>query len=187
MNMKIKNRYGDFMKLKKLFSIDKLIILFIITLIIASTYTFSRYATTHSRSGKTTVAKFKVGVDNIQSIDLFFTTDSNSVKPGKVAPGMTGSFKAELSNDSEVVCNYVLTLDEDSNIPILYSLDNTNFVNASEIRSTGQLDIEETKDIDIYWKWDINAVSNIDTLMGQDDNNDYKATVELNVEFDQVD
>lgn len=175
------------MNFKKLFSIDKLIIVFIITLVIASTYTFSRYATVHKMSGKATIAKFKVGVNNIQSIDLFFTTDSNSVKSGKVAPGMTGSFKAELSNDSEVVCDYILTLNEDSNIPILYSLDNTNFDSASNIQAQGQLDINESKDIDIYWKWDINAISNIDTQMGQDDNNEYKATVELSVKFDQVD
>ena len=175
------------MNLKKLFSIDKLIIVFIITLVIASTYTFSRYASMQKMNGKATIAKFKVGVDNIQSIDLFFTTDSNSVKPGKVAPGMTGSFKAELSNDSEVVCDYVLTLNEDSNIPILYSIDNNTFVGASEINANGQLAIGENKSIDIYWKWDINAISNIDTQMGQDDNNDYKATVELDVKFDQVD
>ena len=175
------------MNLKKLFSIDKLIIVFIITLVIASTYTFSRYASMHKANGKATIAKFKVGVDNIQSIDLFFTTDSNSVKPGKVAPGMTGNFKAELSNDSEVVCDYVLTLNEDSNIPILYSIDNNTFVGASEINANGQLAIGENKSIDIYWKWDINAISNIDTQMGQDDNNDYKATVELDVKFDQVD
>ena len=179
--------YGDFMNIKRLFTIDKLIIFFIITLVLASTYTFSRYATLQKGTGSATIAKFKVGVDNIQSIDLFFTTNSNSVKPGKVAPGMTGSFKAELSNDSEVVCDYILTLNETSNIPILYSLDNTTFVSASNINAQGRLSIEEKKDIDIYWKWDINAVSNIDTQMGQNDNNDYQATVELNVKFDQVD
>ena len=173
------------MNLKKLFSIDKLIIFFIITLVIASTYTFSRYTTRHIRNGQATRAKFKVGVNNIQSIDLFFTTDPNSVKPGKIAPGMTGSFKAELVNDSDVTCDYQLILTEDSNIPILYSLDNINFVSASNINAQGRIDYDDTLDIDIYWKWDIN--SNGDTQIGQDDTTDYRATVELSVKFDQVD
>lgn len=173
------------MKLKKLFSIDKLIIFFVITLVIASTYTFSRYTTRHIRNGQVTIAKFKVGVNNIQSIDLFFTTDSNSVKPGKIAPGMSGSFKAELVNDSDVTCDYQLFLTEDSNIPILYSLDNVNFVSAANINATGRLNFDDTTDIDIYWKWDINSGN--DTPIGQDDTTDYRATVELSVKFDQVD
>ncbi len=175
------------MKFNKFFTIDKLIIVFVLTLIVASTYTFSRYTTMKSLAGQAAIAKFKVGVNNIQSIDLFFTTDSNSVKPGMVAPGMSGSFKAELTNDSDVLCNYKLKLDENSNIPILYSLDNTNFVTADEITSEGEININQNIDIDIYWKWDINAALNTDTEIGQGETQDYYATVELSVEFDQVD
>ena len=62
-----------------------------------------------------------------------------------------------------------------------------NFVTADEITSEGEININQNIDIDIYWKWDINAALNTDTEIGQGETQDYYATVELSVEFDQVD
>ena len=179
-------------------------------IIVASSY--ARYTTTISGSDEAIVAKFDVSAKDLtETINLFDCIDEDAVldSDGLVAPGTKGSFTTILNNDSEVTVSYALSITETNsdNIPIVYSLEEGGtYVSASEFANLtlakGTLDFTGTtkenpvtsKELTIYWKWEIDGDNEIDTDLGKaaadaDDNATIRpnAQATLGVNFTQVD
>lgn len=174
----------------------------ILSVLVSGTYT--KYTKEISGSDTAIVAKFKVS-SNLNSADfnIFNTIYDNAkdeeveedVVVGKIAPGTEGKFEVTVQNDSEVWVSYrlALSLEEGSNknIPILYSIDGSNYYTigqfngmfiSAELENKLKNSSEEVK-IPIYWKWDYNSVT--DTSIGTLDNQ--KIIVKVSATFEQLD
>ena len=138
--------------------------------------TYAKYTSEISGTGTATVAKWKwtINSDVIDSsakatagytFDLFKTikdSDGTStetdVAEGLIAPGTSGSFDIEITNNSEVNATYAIAFTETNanNIPIEYSTDGNTW--GSDISS---LDVSNTtinvgataNTKTIYWRW----------------------------------
>ena len=140
--------------------------------------TFAKYTSTASGSGAATVAKwsFKAIGEEIavtgDKTDLQFnlfdtingtgnTDDETDVVDNKIAPGTSGSFGIKVQNTSEVTAKYTIALAEtnDSDIPLQYSLNGTNWVDSIEKLTMDDL-TNQTLAINaaevthtVYWRW----------------------------------
>ena len=113
--------------------------------------TYAKYAGTFNGSGNVTVAKWAFEDDNSDqtfTIDLDKTYDADTLVNGKIAPGTSGSFVIELSNENtEVGVDYTITLGNTTNKP-------TNLTFNGGGTYTGTLTPGETgKEVTITWEW----------------------------------
>lgn len=113
--------------------------------------TYAKYAGSFNGSGTVTVAKWAFEDDNSDqtfSIDLDKTYDADTLVNGKIAPGTSGSFVIELSNENtEVGVDYTITLGNTTNKP-------TNLTFNGGGTYTGTLTPGETgKEVTITWEW----------------------------------
>ena len=139
--------------------------------------TLAKYTSSSTRGDTGTVAKWEVTVetDDITdatadswSFDLFATTvkdtdrtsNEEDVASNKIAPGTSGSFTFDITNNSEVDATYTVTLAETnaSNIPIQYSVDNTTWKDSvAELTMTALKDqalaMGDTATETVYWRW----------------------------------
>ena len=140
--------------------------------------TFAKYTSTASGNDTATVAKWSfeamgeeiavTGDKTNLKFNLFDTiNDTGNAAPeedvadNKIAPGTAGSFEIKVKNTSEVTAEYTIALSEtnNSNIPLQYSLDGTNWVDSiGELTMTGltkkQLDIGAAEATHtVYWRW----------------------------------
>lgn len=110
--------------------------------------------------------------------DACTTTVDDQVKQATdtdiVAPGTCGKVTIVVKNNSEVDATYAYTLSETNtnNIPIKYSLTGEagSWKTISELNAANaEADIlmsDNTKNVDLYWKWDFNGADATDTPLG---------------------
>ena len=176
--IKTQMKGGEKMKNNKLVRLVVIALLITMVGLILISNTYAKYTSTIAGSDTAIVAKWSVSTgDAFNTFDLFTTVkDSNGkdteddVKADRIAPGTSGAFTVALKNDSEVTADYVITIAQsNTNIPIKYSIDGTNWYKATELATvnsalggtlafTGSSKITEdtpvSKDITISWKWD---------------------------------
>lgn len=166
---------------------------------------YARYSKSITGGDIASVAKFSVsatGFDNeqIANINLFDNikeedtiTNESDVSPNRIAPGTGGKFSTTLKNDSEVRVLAKLTLSEtnESNIPIEYSLDGENWVQADKLTKEVELDYngssqsKTSEDITIYWRWPFESDDTKDTSLGMSDVSP-TVTVQVGIIFTQI-
>ncbi len=201
--------------------------------------TMAKYTSTASGSDTARVAKWSIKVNEQEiatntsqgiTFDLFETIgddwdggvndDANVVNgvngENIIAPGTGGVFEVNVENDSEVTAHIDVDLNESktNNIPIVYSLDGTNYFTLDQLNNFGVVDgglkdgVElkagDSHAFDIYWAWafdDAAAVNNLglgsnpssdnhDTDLGilaQTAGSEPKITIVANVIATQVD
>lgn len=138
--------------------------------------TYAKYTSEIAGSSTATVAKWKwtIGESVIDSAEdatngytfnLFntikdsdLTSAETDVAAGKIAPGTSGSFDIDITNNSEVNATYAIAFTETnaSNVPIEYSSDGTTWVS-----SVGSLNVTATNIAmnasattkKVYWRW----------------------------------
>jgi hypothetical protein len=138
--------------------------------------TFAKYTSEISGTATGTVAKWAwtIGDDEIKSasdvtngftLNLFDTILDSDVQNAetdvateKIAPGTSGQFEIELTNDSEVNAQYAIDLEETSNtsnIPIEYSTDGSTWVKATDLAGVSATDINmnASATLTLYWRW----------------------------------
>lgn len=106
-----------------------------------------------------------------------------------VAPGSCGKVTITVKNNSEVDATYSYTLSEvnDSTIPIKYSLTGLagSWKNISELNNANTaadiLMSDNTKEIQLYWKWDFDGDETTETPIGFTGTATVKLTATLNL------
>ena len=154
--------------------------------------TFAKYTSSATGSDVAEVATWNITVNDVDITDasgatkevsfgLFDTineedtiTAEKNVISGRIAPGTGGSFALEIENNSEVGARYTIRFKEfnNSNVPILYSLDNENWVDNLADINTQVTDkfisrggVQKTATI--YWKWMYSSENDVnDTAIG---------------------
>ena len=155
---------------------------------------YSKYRTTSGGEAIGVVAKFSAGINKTQEINLFKTANiNNEVAEGKIIPGMAGNVDVTIYNDSEVLTQYEILVNEIENkynIPIKYSLDGTNYYTAEEFSSQqinkGNLKYLDEKIFKLYWKWDLNENTNIDANIALQ-SEEVRIITQISVNFTQID
>lgn len=157
--------------------------------------TYAKYTSEISGSDTATVAKWKWTINNsvIDSADdiangytfnLFDTikdsdleTAETDVVTGKIAPGTSGSFDIDITNNSEVNAKYAISFTETntSNVPIEYSTDGTTWVSSVGSLNVAQTDIamnasSATKKV--YWRWAYTGAESTNYTSSQTDATD---------------
>ena len=170
--------------------------------------TYAKYTSSQDLSATATVAKWAIKVndnDILESVtfDLFKHTDSN-VKSDKIAPGTTGNFAINVTNESEVAAKYEITFDaleNTKNIPLEFSTDDSNWTkDITTLKPTKVLDMADNKEdtVTIYWRWAFEGKDSTNYTVDQTDSTDtalgtaattetIKATVTAHLTATQVD
>lgn len=201
------------MKKNKMMRIASVLLIAVLMTTCAISGTFAKYVSEATGADTARVAKwaFNVGAANIAQtntfvFDLFSYTDDHVDVDGSgsekvIAPGTTGSFAIQLTNNSEVIAVYsidfteVRTASDNGNvIPMEYSLDNINWETSIDDIDLTAKDVAlamngGTTTITVYWRWAFeNASGNhIDTDLGQDYDGVPNVTVTANILAEQVD
>ena len=167
------------------------IILLVLLLVVAISVfyiglTYSKYTAEVEGEGTAKVAKwaFKDENDNATlDIDLTDTYDASTLVADRIAPGTSGSFKLELTNEhSEVGVDFTVKLETISDAPT-----NLKFYKDSSFTTelaqgtgtiTGHLEAADSTglEVPIYWKWEYETTDGDD-----DDTADGEAGAELTV------
>jgi len=170
------------MKNKKSLTIIVLLVLVGLTSgYVASTY--AKYTSTITgNEGEVTVAKWAFTTDNAAqtlTIDLDETYDATTLVNGKIAPGTSGSFNIELTNENtEVGVDFTIALDtitgKPTNLKFYKDSAHTTELTPGTSTITGQLAAEDATglQVPIYWAWEYetNAIATndpIDTTDGE--------------------
>lgn len=154
--------------LKKNFIIRILLLVMLcLSVIVIVPISYARYISVNNGNGSLDVAKWNIvlnnkNLDEVIKLDLFETIDDSYLKDGEkiIAPGVSGNIVLNIKNNSDVVAEGTIILEELSNnynIPIVYSLEEDgNYVdiNDFEIMSSEIINVNEEKKVTIYWKWD---------------------------------
>lgn len=141
-------------------------ILLIIFIVIPASY--ARYTYFHQGDTFIDIAKWDVTINNnpINSdftFDLFETVNNDNLKKDVklIAPGTNGSLSFYITNDSDVVAEYTILIEEvenDKDIPIVYSLEEDGeYKELSELVIASNEEIQmgvKNKKVTLYWKWD---------------------------------
>ena len=127
--------------------------------------TFSKYFTEVRGTGTATVAKwdFKVNgsSEEVQHINLISTTDIDSVRNNKIAPGTDGKFEIILdATGVDVGVKYKVQFLNEQNIPpnMVFRYDNKTYNSLTELGKAIEGNIyasegEKTRTILILWDW----------------------------------
>lgn len=150
---------------KRLFVRVLIIISLCFSVIIPISY--ARYVKENNGLGNMDVAKWNIilnnkNIDEVIKLDLFKTINNSSLKneTNIIAPGTSGNITLNIKNNSEVVAEGTILLEElanDDNIPIVYSLvEDGEYVGINEfvIMNKEVILPKEEKNVTIYWKWD---------------------------------
>lgn len=153
--------------------------------------TFAKYTSSTTGNSTATVAKWSFKVNDTQiantgiapsinCLDLFKTikdsdgtSEETDVTAKKIAPGTSGSIDVSVENDSEVTAKYTIAITETnaSNVPILYSTDNSTWVDdPADLTALQdvQVAIGGTDSQTVYWKWVYeNGADDADTTIGK--------------------
>ncbi len=162
------------MKTNKFMRIASFLLVAVVLTTCAISGTFAKYTSkvTGSDTARVALWKFNFGADDTQigetvTFNLFDYTDNNNnvdvnglADNAKViAPGTTGSFDLVIENVSEVNAKYTIEFTEtNANIPLQYSVDNTNWVDSiAELTMTDLTDVAinmgDNDTQTIYWRW----------------------------------
>ncbi|MDD4839367.1 MAG: hypothetical protein PHE93_01680 [Clostridia bacterium] len=193
------------MKGTKRFLNSKIAILLIVCLFVvagAVGLTVSKYVSANQSSTYVArVAKWDVSVGKaLTSVDVFEHTDANVDYDGNgtekiIAPGTTGLFTYELTNNAEVAATYAVQYDVDeAGVYLQWSTDGTNWTNDLTSISKTAIAMGETVSKQIYWKWAFEAEAT-PIAEGQSDENDTMLgvagtatpSVTIDVTFEQAD
>ena len=160
--------------------------------------TFAKYASEATGTSNTaTVAKWSIDVNGDEiavastgspatvDFDIFDTawstngSSEDNVADGVVAPGTSGSFNFEVTNNSEVTAKYYVTfalVENAKNVPIEYSLNGTDGWtkdvatlsmtegNAVELEFSDAPTADKT--VSLYWRWAFVGDDTVDTDLG---------------------
>lgn len=144
---KMKGGNGMNKKKKKLLVIALLVVFGLTAGYVANTY--AKYTAELNGSGDVSVAKWAFEEDNQTiniDIDLGGNIDASTLVDGKIAPGTSGSFEIELSNEhSEVGVQFSVTL-TNSNAP-------TNLTFSTGNTITGKIAAGDTLSIPVTFSW----------------------------------
>ncbi len=156
---------------------------------------YSKYKTSLAGNDTGVVAKFSAGINKTEEINLFEASNLNEdVTKGKIIPGTTGNVDIIIYNQSEVSVKYEISISElenKYNIPIKYSLDGVNYYTPEEFskkeNNIGNMEyLKGEKQFKIYWKWDFEQNTNIDTNLALK-SEDVTIITQISVEFTQID
>ncbi len=156
---------------------------------------YSQYKKSFGKTSSATIARFNVGINSNQSINLFSTLKNNeNISDNSIIPGVYGVAYMEMYNNSDVSVRYKINITEKDNkynIPIKYSLDDLNYYSASEFSrsaiSTGVINYgSNINKIPIYWRWDIQDDNKNDSEISLKSSDD-KLIINVSVNFVQVD
>lgn len=136
--------------------------------------TYAKYTSQITGSDTATVAKWKWTINNsvidsaedtTYTFNLFDTikdsdgtSSETDVASGKIAPGTSGSFDIDITNDSEVNATYAIAFTEANanNVPIEYSTDGTTWVssvNSMDVSTTNIAMGASSAKKTVYWRW----------------------------------
>lgn len=136
--------------------------------------TYAKYTSQITGSDTATVAKWKWTINNsvidsaedtTYTFNLFDTikdsdgtSSETDVASGKIAPGTSGSFDIDITNDSEVNATYAIAFTETNanNVPIEYSTDGTTWVssvNSMDVSTTNIAMGASSAKKTVYWRW----------------------------------
>lgn len=181
------------------------VVLLIMTLLtgVLVSNTIAKYTTSFSGSDTARVAKFEVTATGINagSVDLFAFTYGSTVTSTEnvVAPGASGNIQLVFENLSEVsvaVSSLTLTETNVGGVPIVYSVDGTNFYAAGNATLNTALATvlaqnlapgASTTAVNVYWKWVFYTDAtqdSADTALGLDGT--AQVTVTVSVKADQI-
>ena len=145
--------------------------------------TYAKYTSTISGSDSADVAKWSWTINNTNinsaetttyTFNLFDTikdSDGTSaesdVTSGKIAPGTSGSFDINITNNSEVNATYAIafTATNGSNVPIEYSADRTNWsssVGGLNVAATNIAIGASSTTKTVYWRWAFTGAEGVD-------------------------
>lgn len=127
--------------------------------------TYAKYVASFDNEGTATVAKWAFDEDNSETdltLSLDGTYDAKSLVSGKIAPGTSGKFSIDLTNEnSEVGVEYSISLKSvGDTVPtnLKFYTDNTysTQLTTSSTPITGKIAARATTGATatIYWKWD---------------------------------
>lgn len=152
-----------------------LIVLIVALMVIAAavTYTVAKYITTENNQYGTRVAKWDVSVEKASSsFDLFATAAATEGSENIIAPGTEGAFTYELTNNSEVKASYSVAYTvSEAGVYLIWSVDGVNWSDNLADISGVAIDMGETVSNTIYWKWSFEGASSA-VSNGQTDAND---------------
>jgi len=159
--------------------------------------TYGRYFDKSEGEGNLVIAKWEIilndeNVDEEIDLDLFKTVDDRHLKNGEkvIAPGVSGNIVLNLKNNSDVVAEGTIELEEIENIqniPIVYSLEEDGEyvgIEDFEIMSNEEMMPQEERNITIYWKWNFYSSqeqNDKDNELGVEGTELYKLRIDINV------
>ena len=136
--------------------------------------TYAKYISEISGSDTASVAKWKwkIGENDIDSAEgvragytfnLFntikdsgLTSDESDVADDKIAPGTSGSFEIDITNNSEVNATYAIAFTETNagGVPIEYSTDGSTWVSIGNLSvPAAAISKNANAKAKIYWRW----------------------------------
>lgn len=162
----------------------KLVILFAIIaglcLLLIGGQTFSKYFTEVRGVGTATVAKWDFRVngssEEVQTINLASTTDIDSVRNNKIAPGTDGKFEIIIdATGIDVGIEYKVQFLNEQNLPpnMIFTYDNKSYTSLTELGEAVKGNIyasegEKTRTILILWEWLYQAGDNEEEIKEND-------------------
>ena len=181
------------MKKNKLSRLAILLLVLVIVAIMLVAGTYAKYTSEATGSDTAKVAKWSIklagneiatGSSETVTIDLFSTVkdtggsaNETDVATGKkIAPGTSGTFDLAIKNESEVNAKYTLTSEvtNDDDIPIEFSVDGgtawTTTIDTSA--SAENLAMNETKTINVMWRWAFEGTGSTNFTSSQNDTTD---------------
>lgn len=172
-----------------------LVIILALIVAIGSYYiseTYAKYVSAVAGSDSATVAKWKwtINSDIIDSVEdatagytfnLFDTikdsdlsSSETDVDTGLIAPGTSGSFDIDITNNSEVNATYAISFTEAnaSNVPIEYSVNGTTWVSSVSALNVSATNIamkggNAVKTL--YWRWAFTGAESTNYTSSQTD------------------
>ena len=159
-------------KQKKSFVLIALLLLVALT----SSYvagTYAKYTAEVTGEGSATVAKWAFASDNDDvdfDINLDETYDASTLVADRIAPGTSGSFDIELSNEnSEVGVEFTISFTNTANVPTnLVFTQGNNTVNPATQSIKGYIAAGETLTVPLTWEWAYETGTSPYTQAGED-------------------
>ena len=143
----------------------------------ASSATVAKWAWTIGSDDITSAADVTNGYtfdlfDTIKDSDL--TSTETDVDTGLIAPGTSGSFDIELTNNSEVNAEYAIdfTVTNANSVPIEFSTDGSTWVTSLADVSATRIDMGETDTATVYWRWAFTGAESTNFTSSQTDTTD---------------
>lgn len=155
--------------------------------------TYAKYISEISGSDTASVAKWKwtIGKNVIDSAEdaqagytfnLFntikdsnLTSDESNVDDDKIAPGTSGSFEIDITNNSEVNATYAIAFTETNagGVPIEYSTDGSTWVSIGNLSVPATaISMNANAKAKIYWRWAYTGAQSTNYTSTQTDETD---------------